>query len=87
MQDIETNTWGLAELILDELQKRNIRACPFAKSAGIPATTIYSILNRPNKKPELDTLASLARAFRRPLADLIEACGLDLYAVPAEQAA
>ena len=56
-----------AEILKELMESKNMRAVDLARAAGLPPTTIYSMLKRNNRNTEPETLAKISKALNIPI--------------------
>ena len=68
----------LADYLDREMRQRGWTHREAAERSGLSKAAITSILNHPDRMPELRTLRGIAKGFSVPVARLLELCGLSL---------
>lgn len=54
---------GIANKLIELMKTRDTNANELAKKAGIPPTTVYSLIKRDSKRVDIDSLIKIARAL------------------------
>lgn len=77
MVTLERQVTPLGAMLVKELESRNWTLRELGRTAGVTQATISKLINTPGRRPDLDTLNSLAVALDIPLYKMVEACGYD----------
>jgi transcriptional regulator with XRE-family HTH domain len=78
MMALVEGTVDLADYLDREMRLRGWTHREAAERSGLSKAAITSILNNPDRMPELRTLRGIAEGFSIPIARLLELCGLSL---------
>ena len=78
MVNLERQVPPLGALLIKEAEARGWTMRELGRNAGVTQPTISKIINIQGRRPDLDTLNSLAVALDIPLYKLIEACGFNI---------